>query len=135
MVEGQGLVLHLGLAPGGREPLREVLVEALPAHRPQVGGHEDRATGRAQVGRSLHEAVEVALGYPALAPAPGGAGAGRIDDHDVEPAALANEALHPLHGVSVDHVVRSEEHTSELQSLMRISYAVFCLKKKQYTNK
>src|SRR3546814_9291663 len=31
-------------------------------------------------------------------------------------------------------IVRSEEHTSELQSLMRISYAVFCLKKKN-TNK
>src|SRR3546814_4913060 len=30
--------------------------------------------------------------------------------------------------------VRSEEHTSELQSLMRISYAVFCLKKKTYGN-
>src|SRR3546814_10469161 len=29
--------------------------------------------------------------------------------------------------------VRSEEHTSELQSLMRISYAVFCLKKKNLT--
>src|SRR3546814_2719540 len=29
------------------------------------------------------------------------------------------------------HAVRSEEHTSELQSLMRTSYAVFCLKKKQ----
>src|SRR3546814_5912209 len=29
---------------------------------------------------------------------------------------------------------RSEEHTSELQSLMRISYAVFCLKKKIYTH-
>src|SRR3546814_4070261 len=28
------------------------------------------------------------------------------------------------------HIFRSEEHTSELQSLMRISYAVFCLKKK-----
>src|SRR3546814_9891060 len=28
------------------------------------------------------------------------------------------------------HILRSEEHTSELQSLMRISYAVFCLKKK-----
>src|SRR3546814_7069427 len=28
-------------------------------------------------------------------------------------------------------IVRSEEHTSELQSLMRISYAVFCLKKKK----
>src|SRR3546814_2952517 len=31
-------------------------------------------------------------------------------------------------------VVRSEEHTSELQSLMRISYAVFCLKKKNKQN-
>src|SRR3546814_8037682 len=31
--------------------------------------------------------------------------------------------------------VRSEEHTSELQSLMRISYAVFCLKKKKNTQK
>src|SRR3546814_309109 len=30
-----------------------------------------------------------------------------------------------------EHDVRSEEHTSELQSLMRISYAVFCLKKKK----
>src|SRR3546814_4510970 len=30
--------------------------------------------------------------------------------------------------------LRSEEHTSELQSLMRISYAVFCLKKKTYHN-
>src|SRR3546814_3573281 len=30
---------------------------------------------------------------------------------------------------------RSEEHTSELQSLMRISYAVFCLKKKKTLNK
>src|SRR3546814_8184999 len=30
-------------------------------------------------------------------------------------------------------IVRSEEHTSELQSLMRISYAVFCLKKKKIT--
>src|SRR3546814_3810540 len=29
---------------------------------------------------------------------------------------------------------RSEEHTSELQSLMRISYAVFCLKKKNYNH-
>src|SRR3546814_8575323 len=32
-------------------------------------------------------------------------------------------------------VMRSEEHTSELQSLMRISYAVFCLKKKKKTTK
>src|SRR3546814_3766384 len=36
-----------------------------------------------------------------------------------------------LHGAQVE--ARSEEHTSELQSLMRISYAVFCLKKKIIT--
>src|SRR3546814_9564408 len=33
---------------------------------------------------------------------------------------------------AADARLRSEEHTSELQSLMRISYAVFCLKKKKY---
>src|SRR3546814_5193984 len=33
-------------------------------------------------------------------------------------------------GPAAQWLVRSEEHTSELQSLMRISYAVFCLKKK-----
>src|SRR3546814_6727952 len=45
--------------------------------------------------------------------------------------------LEQVHGVNPSRVaVRSEEHTSELQSLMRISYAVFCLKKKTYnTNK
>src|SRR3546814_4697530 len=38
--------------------------------------------------------------------------------------------------VAIGPMRRSEEHTSELQSLMRISYAVFCLKKKkkQYCN-
>src|SRR3546814_1317646 len=35
------------------------------------------------------------------------------------------------HGVAPGRGARSEEHTSELQSLMRISYAVFCLKKKK----
>src|SRR3546814_15416444 len=35
-------------------------------------------------------------------------------------------------GVGKTAIVRSEEHTSELQSLMRISYAVFCLKKKTH---
>src|SRR3546814_10172325 len=38
-------------------------------------------------------------------------------------------------GITVNVVApRSEEHTSELQSLMRISYAVFCLKKKRNTH-
>src|SRR3546814_2674431 len=41
-----------------------------------------------------------------------------------DPAAAGNLAADP----------RSEEHTSELQSLMRISYAVFCLKKQTYNH-
>src|SRR3546814_10554904 len=44
----------------------------------------------------------------------------------------AREALeaHFTPEEQMNQTVRSEEHTSELQSLMRISYAVFCLKKK-----
>src|SRR3546814_6315432 len=41
----------------------------------------------------------------------------------------------PLHRQAEHRAERSEEHTSELQSLMRISYAVFCLKKKNIKSK
>src|SRR3546814_4148317 len=47
-----------------------------------------------------------------------------------------DRGIHRIHQLARFHVdrlaFRSEEHTSELQSLMRISYAVFCLKKKIY---
>src|SRR3546814_5262315 len=53
----------------------------------------------------------------------------------VQPQSLA--AARSRHGYSLATSLgrrrRSEEHTSELQSLMRISYAVFCLKKKKQT--
>src|SRR3546814_4889136 len=70
-----------------------------------------------QVGRVLR--VGLACGDRVLADA-----RGEVLQH--------GEVLHLLHGEDVGRVqvVRSEEHTSELQSLMRISYAVFCLKKK-----
>src|SRR3546814_2478432 len=56
---------------------------------------------------------------------------GVVEHHDL--ALVADvEALERLEHVEADAAgVRSEEHTSELQSLMRISYAVFCLKKKK----
>src|SRR3546814_10897036 len=41
--------------------------------------------------------------------------------------------VHVDAGICAGFGARSEEHTSELQSLMRISYAVFCLKKKKQT--
>src|SRR3546814_16093917 len=46
-----------------------------------------------------------------------------------------NESYNPpcaMNAFSTCPLPRSEEHTSELQSLMRISYAVFCLKKKKH---
>src|SRR3546814_2816228 len=64
-------------------------------------------------------------------------------DGDLQPHAARN-GHHSYRGTSLSHPesgrflrhppgfhVRSEEHTSQLQSLMRISYAVFCLKKKK----
>src|SRR3546814_3481603 len=53
------------------------------------------------------------------------------DYFDIDFAAYASVMV-PVNLVSV---ARSEEHTSELQSLMRISYAVFCLKKKNKQQK
>src|SRR3546814_2698289 len=50
-----------------------------------------------------------------------------LSDQRPDPDPGAGRSLHPPAGR------RSEEHTSELQSLMRISYAVFCLKKKKNT--
>src|SRR3546814_8862749 len=61
--------------------------------------------------------------------------AGILDRHDFGDGRSRYEAAPEAHH---DHLIdvetgRSEEHTSELQSLMRISYAVFCLKKKNTT--
>src|SRR3546814_7397203 len=47
-------------------------------------------------------------------------------------ATIANDII--VRASIIDREGRSEEHTSELQSLMRISYAVFCLKKKKKEN-
>src|SRR3546814_6542882 len=76
-------------------------------------------------------------------------GDGNVHHHVQPPAGVDGAAWLAEHGAAVSrlvysHVVdlggslsaehgigRSEEHTSELQSLMRISYAVFCLKKKK----
>src|SRR3546814_7113769 len=55
--------------------------------------------------------------------------------HDEPCAATAAVPVWHLSKLAAEHVKRSEEHTSELQSLMRISYAVFCLKKKKKTSR
>src|SRR3546814_8688739 len=67
--------------------------------------------------------------------------AGKPDDFFIQPSDIADEAFHVAHQPKSAwsfrteiRPFRSEEHTSELQSLMRISYAVFCLQKKKETD-
>src|SRR3546814_8857131 len=80
------------------------------------------------------ETVDVELGRGDQPPKVGGGVDERrqVPGHHVHPAVvgLVDDAVEALR---LAHVVggSSEEHTSELQSLMRISYAVFCLKKKK----
>src|SRR3546814_1346523 len=75
-------------------------------------------------GAHPHHAVQSARRLVAMA--------GAEFRHAQRQVAVAGDAL--LEDLDVPGAVRSEEHTSELQSLMRISYAVFCLKKKKERN-
>src|SRR3546814_4476511 len=64
---------------------------------------------------------------------------GALAQHAVDQVLQRRDAAVRMQSLAVDDPdaagARSEEHTSELQSLMRISYAVFCLKKKKNTEK
>src|SRR3546814_7149016 len=71
---------------------------------------------------SLHDALPIL-----------GERAGAASEITPELRALAVSRYTPKTMVNPPADLRSEEHTSELQSLMRISYAVFCLKKKTKT--
>src|SRR3546814_2666880 len=80
------------------------------------------------------------LSIPARRPASQGRAAGRRSDDQTAEFRTRRADGGEEHERAIersqrgDGVARSEEHTSELQSLMRISYAVFCLKKKNKTH-
>src|SRR3546814_4587316 len=57
-----------------------------------------------------------------------------VEHGEVALTGHAEDAVDAFGDELIDQDARSEEHTSELQSLMRISYAVFCLKNKTHTN-
>src|SRR3546814_2554233 len=113
-----------------------------PVHRLEtlLEQHVDRLAQAEQEMLGRRAAVLLIVQRPiALGPVPvGGAQAGqlvRLDGprarrHQAE-AGRRHQALLRAGDGHIDAPGRSEEHTSELQSLMRISYAVFCLKKKK----
>src|SRR3546814_2595464 len=88
----------------------------------------DRAAGRLGL-RRLRCRIPVARPFPDIA------------DHVEKPVAIGRKAADRRGAVIAvglgrrNGKQRSEEHTSELQSLMRISYAGFCLKKKKHEKK
>src|SRR3546814_7246455 len=107
------------------------LHDALPVCAKAVGfrgaaGVDVRVDERREPPRCLDDVVELESDLPEhveVRPKPCGVDdeIRRVRDH------LAASMTHQLDGAFGP--ARSEEHTSELQSLMRISYAVFCLKK------
>src|SRR3546814_7537898 len=99
---------------------REIQAGFLPAQLPQPGGWELAACFEParQVGGDFYDAFAL--------------DDGRIV---VVIADVCDKGVGAALFMALFRSLRSEEHTSELQSLMRISYAVFCLKKKKNTNK
>src|SRR3546814_3661058 len=105
----------------GRRRRAEIIesLKSLPVKVQSLPGVMDLAHGKVQVS-DLHDLdIEDLLGRGAVKP----------DRALLEENILGKVVLITGAGGSI----RSEEHTSELQSLMRISYAVFCLKKKKTT--
>src|SRR3546814_9194477 len=86
-----------------------------------LGGDHPRLGLQPDVAQRAHDMIEVIGRHPAPVALHSGRGDQR---HHARLAALCRR-------VDRARPARSEEHTSELQSLMRISYAVFCLKKKK----
>src|SRR3546814_4268268 len=127
---------------GDHEPGRTHLLPGArrAAGRRRPGGHPERpARGRRLPGSALMGAREEAQ-RPDTPQQVRGYGQGgvetviSVEDVNRQAAALATggiseSRLAELVGATPFVEIRSEEHTSELQSLMRISYAVFCLKK------
>src|SRR3546814_4244636 len=105
-----------------RRPPRATRTDTLFPYTTLLRSRRRNAIGFAEARRIPELGREVAIAREA-----------RVIQLDV--AALAfhrrHEEAQRVGAVLVDEAERSEEHTSELQSLMRISYAVFCLKKKK----
>src|SRR3546814_6674616 len=100
-------------------------------HRGDSSRRERDASAAEEHGPTVGDVLEIVLriavrGVPVLEHAPADLG-----QCGLAPLPTRRARLHPSPPCMSGPLRRSEEHTSELQSLMRISYAVFCLKKKK----
>src|SRR3546814_3890629 len=99
------------------------MIDAIPVVFTSALGHRDedeRELPISWLGRTTHAITQTPQVW--------------IDHHAIEDGdrlVLSWDVLEDHFPAGMVEAMRSEEHTSELQSLMRISYAVFCLKKKK----
>src|SRR3546814_10277418 len=114
------VVLFLIDARAGVTPLDKTIAQWLRVQPRPVILVANKVEGRATSEAGLSESYELGLDEPVALSAEHGEGMVELYD-----------ALRPYIDAFVEARQRSEEHTSELQSLMRKSYAVFCLKKKK----
>src|SRR3546814_10639076 len=126
---------HTKLVQTGSERLQPLGTSEVD---PSFGEHpiDRRVEGdELEVGQTVDELLEghrAVIGFERLRrpdPRQRSASGARAADPGLRDQVAVPRVAHCLHG----RLPRSEEHTSELQSLMRISYAVFCLKKKTQT--
>src|SRR3546814_1245675 len=124
--------LGLGVRDERGDGVHDDLVAGAPAAKPAdwVRGHGSRRIGAQVEKRSVGCQNTADLGEQVAAVHLADPGDDRTEFLGELLARLEEDALLAVESQRQ----RSEEHTSELQSLMRISYAVFCLKKKNKTN-
>src|SRR3546814_4900021 len=113
------LVLHFQIVV-------DAVARAFAAEARQFHAAERCEFGRDQTGVDADDA-----GLDLFRDAPDAAEIARIEIRRQTERRVVGHRDHLIFGLEAEHR-GSEEHTSELQSLMRISYAVFCLKKKKY---
>src|SRR3546814_4274719 len=94
------------------------------------GGHARRASMRTSLA-VLALASMITIAVSACGSSEAAPGAGMPPPPEVSVATVLSKPVHQWDTFN-GRVTRSEEHTSELQSLMRISYDVFCLKKNKH---
>src|SRR3546814_8906768 len=112
----------------------DVCSSDLPQQREEAG--QRIAAGMLFGFGGQHQQVDVRMReqLAAAVPADGEQGQPRVAGNAARPG-VADQGVDGARTVCDKAVDRSEEHTSELQSLMRISYAVLCLNKKKTTQK
>src|SRR3546814_7684675 len=114
-----------------RRPPRSTLPDILCPYTTLFRSNDDRSVSHSMLDFQLNTRVETGNPHHPIS----SSGSKKPPCHELAYGFTTNAKLASITSTTTQWVMstwRSEEHTSELQSLMRTSYAVFCLKKKNH---